>query len=437
MPEATRRLEWLRRQRETAAADVEQITTKAADEDRDLTDAEQSTCIARRSRLEDLDAEIEVEVSVVNRSAQYAELTSGIGGAPDRQQVEHVQRNAPADAPTYATPGEYLSDFCRRSEDPGARTRFEAYLRAAPAHQTTADNPGILPTPILEPVFIQQTQRRPAIEATTRRPLPGAGKTFTRPHITQNTLVGLQAAEKGELPTQTMKIDPLTVTKSTYGGVVNLSWQDRDWTDPSIMNLLVADMAGSYAQATDAAFCTYFAGSVTNTTEVGGQSTGGDYLGAIFSAAGEIFGATNALPDTIWCAPDVWGMLGSMVDTTGRPLFPTIAPGNSMGTIGPTSLSGSIAGIRLVVDKNFAAGTMIIGDSLYIETYETVGGQVSVIEPSVLGTQIAFYGYMAWMNLVPEAFIKLVDAVPPVPPTGVTATETNGGTPASGYTTAK
>ena len=131
-------------------------------------------------------------------------------------------------------------------------------------------------------------------------------------------------------------------------------------------------------------------------------------------------------------------MLGSMVDTTGRPLFPTVSPGNAMGAIQPTSFAGSIAGIRLVVDKNFPALTAILGDSLYIETYETVGGQVSVIEPSVLGTQIAFYGYMAWMNLVPEAFVKLVDLVPPVPPAGGATTQTNGGTTGTpaGYTKA-
>jgi hypothetical protein len=435
MPEATRRLDWLRRQRDTAAGDVEQITTRAADEDRDLTDAEQSTCIARRSRLEDLDAEIEVEVSVVNRSAQYAELTSGIGGAPERQQVEHVQRNAPAEAPTYATPGAYLVDYCMRASDDAARARFDAYLRAAPAHQTTAQNPGILPVPILEPVFIQQTQRRPAIEATTRRPLPAAGKSFTRPKISQHTLVGPQAAEKGDLATQVMQIDPLTVNKATYGGVVNLSWQDRDWTDPSIMDLLVSDMAGSYAQATDAAFCAYFQGSVTGTIEIGGGSAGSDWLAAIFEGAGGVFAETNALPDTLWVAPDVWGSLGSMVDTTGRPLFPTVSPGNAMGNIQPNSFASSIAGIRMVVDKNFAAGTAILGDSQFIETYETVGGQVSVIEPSVLGTQIAFYGYMAWMNLVPDAFVKLVDVVPPVV-AGTQETPTNGGTPA-GYTAAK
>jgi len=435
----SKRLDWLRRQRDTAARDVVTITERAADEDRDLSDAEQHTCESRRSRIDSLDEDIKIEVDLATRSAQYANLVADVGTAPESHDrgPERVQRAATPDV-VYPTPGAYLVDYCLRATDSGARGRFEAFLRAAPAHQTTTDNPGILPTPILEPVFIQYTSRRPAIEATTRRPMPASGKTFTRPKITQHTTVGPQAAEKTDLATQVMKIDPLTVTKSTYGGVVNLSWQDRDWTDPSIMDLLVTDMAGAYAQATDAAFCTYFDATITATTPVTDPTGGGDWLGAIFAGAASIFAATNALPDTLWVSPDVWGMLGSMVDSSGRPLFPTINPGNALGNIGPTSFSGSIAGIRLVVDKNFPANTAILGDSTFVETYETVGGQVSAVEPSVLGTQIAFYGYMAWAVLEPLAFVQFTYTPPVANGAGTQTTKdptkepTNGGSTYSG-----
>jgi hypothetical protein len=203
-----------------------------------------------------------------------------------------VERSQALEAPTYKTPGEYLVDFCLRSESPEAKARFERYLQRAVAQQTTTQTPGLLPTPILEPVFIQQTSRRPAIEACTQRPLPGPGKTFQRPKISQYTTAGPQTAEKGELPSRTLNVDPVTVTKSTYGGVVNLSWQDRDWTDPAIMNLLVSDLAASYAQATDAAFCTYFAGAVTQ-TEAAATPDGAGVLGALYAASGTAHGQTR------------------------------------------------------------------------------------------------------------------------------------------------
>jgi HK97 family phage major capsid protein len=430
MPETlsgTKRLDWLKRQMDQALADVETITSRAADEDRELSDSEQTTCEARRSRIAELEPQIQVEADLAKRSATYQDMVAHISTpAPVVERKHAVERSSQASEPVYSTPGQYLVDYLTRSEDAQAKARFDRYR--ALDHQTTAENPGLLPVPILGPVFTQQSQRRPAIEATTRRPLPGPGKTFQRPRITQNTLAGPQSAEKAELPSRNMVVDPVTVTKSTYGGAINLSWQDRDWTDPAIMDLLVSDLAASYFQETDNAFCAYFAAAVT-ATEALATPDGPGLVGAIYAATATIFGATNGMPDTLWVAPDVWGSIGGLSDTTGRQLFPSVNPSNALGSISPTSMMGTVAGMRLVVDKYLPAGTAILGDSTYVETYETVGGQVSVMEPSVLGTQMAFYGYIAWLVLDPNAFVKIT-GVPVIPlgNGGGTPEPTNGGT---------
>lgn len=420
----SKRLDWLKRQMDQALDDVETITSRAAEEDRDLSESEQATCEARRSRISELEPAIQVEADLAQRSATYQGMVANIGTAPaGEKRTQTVERSAQAET-VYQSPGQYLVDYLTRSENPEAKNRFDRYRQMA--HQTTAQNPGLLPVPILGPVFTQQSQRRPAIEATTRRPLPGPGKTFQRPRITQNTTAGPQSAEKAELPSRNMTVDPITVTKSTYGGTINLSWQDRDWTDPAIMDLLVSDMAASYFQSTDAAFCTYFAAAVTATQALV-TPDGEGLVGAIYAATATIFGATNGMPDTLWVAPDVWGSIGSLHDSSGRQLFPTVNPSNALGTISPTSMSGSVAGMRLVVDKHLPAGTAILGDSNYVETYETIGGQVSVIEPSVLGTQMAFYGYIAWLVLEADAFVKIT-GVPVIPLSTGTSEPTNGGT---------
>lgn len=438
MPDGTKRLDWLKRQMDQALSDVENITNTAADEDRDLSDAEQRTCEARRSKISELENDLKVEADLVKRSAQYQGLVADIGPALDRAPLKGqlVERQAQPEAPVYETPGQYLVDFLTRSNlnpEPNqeAARRFDAYLKRA--NQTTVQNPGLLPVPILGPVFTTQVSRRPAIEAATLRPLPAGGKTFQRPKIGQYTIAGPQSAEKAELPSQPMLINPLTVTKSTYGGYVNLSWQDRDWTDPAIMDLLVADLAASYAQATDAAFVTYFVSTVTQTEALATPDTAG-LMGAIYAATGTIYGNTNAMPDTLWVAPDVWGALGSMVDTTGRPMFPTVNPVNTFGNLAPTQVGGSVAGLRLVMDKNLPSGTAIIGDSRYVEVYESVGGQVSAIEPSILGTTVAFYGYIAWLTLEPDAFVKLT-GVPVIPLSNGGGNGGNGGTTNGGTTT--
>lgn len=414
----SKRLDWLKRQMDQALGEVETITNRAADDDRDVTDAEQRTCEARRSRIAELESELEVEADLAQRSDTYRNLVSHIGPAQDqpiRGQLVERQLSS-GEAPAYTSPGAYLVDFLTRSEDPEAAQRFSRYLERAVAHQTTTQNPGLLPVSILGPVFTQQASRRPAIESATQRPLPGTGKTFQRPKISQYTLAAVQAAEKGELASRPMLIDPITVTKSTFGGVLNLSWQDRDWSDPSIMDIIVADLAASYANATDAAFVTYFMSTVTQTQALGSADAEG-LLGAIFAATGTIFTQTNTMPDTLWVAPNVWGALGAMVDSTGRQMFATVNPVNGLGTLQPQSMTGSLAGYKLAVDKNLPAGTAILGDSTYVEVYETVGGQVSAVEPSVLGTQIGFYGYIAWLTLEAKAFVKLT-GVPVIPFSG-------------------
>jgi HK97 family phage major capsid protein len=414
----SRRLDYLRRQRENLADEVEAVTTQAADEDRDLTDAEQTTCESRRERLRSLDAEIGVEVDLAERSAQYRELSSRVGGGPSPSNGT-AERQSPSPAvPEYETPGAYLVDYLTRGKDDQARRRFGAYLERVAAHQKTTDNPGIIPEPIVGPVVGEATMLRPAFNAATSRPMPDSGIKFSRPIITQHTLVGPQAAEKTELPSRVMKIDPLEVTKNTYGGYVNLSFQNRDWTDPAILNLLISDLAGAYAMETDKAFCTYFEAAVTQTTPVATNDAKG-WLGAIYAGAGMVYTADNSMPDTLWVSPDVWASLGAMVDGSGRPMFPTISPVNAFGTVAPTTFTATVAGIRLVVDANFPALTAILGSSRRVETYEQLGGQVQATEPSLLGVQIAYYGYCAWIVLQPNAFVQFT-GIPPAPLSGRT-----------------
>jgi hypothetical protein len=52
-------------------------------------------------------------------------------------------------------------------------------------------------------------------------------------------------------------------------------------------------------------------------------------------------------------------------------------------------------------------GTCIVGPSTLFEAYEEVIGLLSVIEPSILGVEVAYGGYVAWGHLEPGAFVPL------------------------------
>ena len=430
MPSATasRRLEWLTHQREETFHELTEIGERAAGENRELTDAEQASVAQRREALGRYDDELATEAELARAQGAYLELMAGIGPTtgPDGPPAG---TGAGGHIEVYRSAGEYLYDYIASSQhfpggrDEQARARFESYR----ANMTTADTPGVLPVPILGPVWTSISSRRPAIEAATIRPLPAGGKTFQRPFVSQHTDVGNQAAEKTALPSQALKIDPKTVTKMTRGGWINLSFQDRDWTDPAILDILVADLAAMYAQDTDDQFTDDLVAGVTQTVPVDTNDAVG-WLTAIYQAAAMVAGPDNRMANTIWVSVDVWAILGALVDTAGRPLFPTVAPGNAMGAITPTNMfQGSVAGLRLAVDGHFPAGTAIIGDNAAVEFYETVGGQVQAVEPSLLGVAIAFYGYMADCIIAPTALVKLTPPVVPLGTSGGTGTG-NGGT---------
>lgn len=396
-------------------AEIDGITTRAAEEDRPLSDAERASCERKREAITELDADIAVEVQAGESRAHYEELMARVDTTPVTT-TQAVSRAAPDDV-DFASPGEYLSTFfaARKDHDTAAANRLERY-RQQRANQTTAENPGLLPTPIIAPLLQTVDARRPAIDAATRRPLPnGAGKSFTRPIVSGHTSVGLQAAEKTALLSSPMTVDEITVTRTTHGGAVNLSWQDRDWTDPAVLNVLLSDLSAGYAASTDRAFCAELESRVTQTVYATTGATPAvsdptSWIRAIYEAAAIVFNAGNATPNTMWVSSSVWAQLGSLVDGAGRPLFPTVAPSNALGGINPTSTDGSVAGFRLVVDGNLSDGTAILGDALNAEFYEQVGGMVSALEPNILGTSVAFYGYAASVITRPSTFVKIISA---------------------------
>jgi hypothetical protein len=64
---------------------------------------------------------------------------------------------------------------------------FNARLRAAAPDVVTSDLPGILPTPIVAPIYNNFRGLRPVIDAVGVRQMPAGGKVFIRPVVTTHT----------------------------------------------------------------------------------------------------------------------------------------------------------------------------------------------------------------------------------------------------------
>jgi len=69
-------------------------------------------------------------------------------------------------------------------------------LKAAAPDIVTTDTPGILPTPIVAPVYNNFIGRRPVIDAVGLKAMPGGGKVFIRPEVTTHVSIGASIAEQ-------------------------------------------------------------------------------------------------------------------------------------------------------------------------------------------------------------------------------------------------
>jgi len=282
-------------------------------------------------------------------------------------------------------------------------------IRAAAPDVITSDIPGVLPLPIVSPVYNNFIGRRPVIDAIGAKAMPQGGKVFIRPEVTTHTSIGNQATENTALTQGTFVITDNQVTKGTYGGYVTLSEQSIDWSQPEIISLVLDDMARIYANATDNVAADNLASGASVTRDFSGAS-GADpsyWVSWIYGAASTILSSSNGnLPTHLFLAPNVWASLSSLSDTADRPLFPNVGPMNAFGGSNANSTDMMAFGLKVVVDRNFAASTVIVGDPSGYEIFEQQKGAISIDVPSTLSRTIAFRGYLATLMIDSSKFVK-------------------------------
>ena len=79
---------------------------------------------------------------------------------------------------------------------------------------------------------------------------------------------------------------------------------------------------------------------------------------------------------------------------------------NAFGDLGPAQYAGNAFGLQVVVDRNFASGTAIVGDASGYELFEQQKGTMSIESPSTLSRTIALRGYFAALMIDETKFVK-------------------------------
>jgi hypothetical protein len=390
-------IERLERDLEERSAFIQGMIGSAQDGNRDITQNEKELIETAKVRVDQLTDQLEML-----RAASASTI-----GARDKirvisEEIMTMRRNVDNGPVEYRSAGAYILDvYAAGTGDRPAKERLDLFLRTA-AHQKTSDNLGIIPDPIVGPVLNFIDAARPLV--TFDGPQPLTTQTFYRPKVTQHTTVakqgsgGLAADEKAELSSQKMLITRITGTAVTYGGYVNVSRQNMDFSSPQAMDAVINDLAAQYAIATEAAFGALLIASA-NTIELAPVATGTN------PSATEATAALWAAVAAVYTACKGQGRVALAVSpgklSAWASLFAPVNPTNAQSTgfragdFGQ-GVIGQISGIPVIMSAGIAGAATDFGvvfSTAAIEAYEQRVGSLQAVEPSVLGVQVAYAGY--------------------------------------------
>ena len=280
------------------------------------------------------------------------------------------------------------------------RAYHKSPIEAAAGDVVSSNVAGIVPLPLLGPVFADINYISPLLTAVGTRAMPGGGtgSSFIRPTWTTHPTVTEQAAQLDAVSATTSVIASNTVTKKSFAGATTLSYQTVDFTDPAAMAVIMQDLAGQYLRAIDNFACDNL---VTAASADGvWDLTVADLLKSIYDCAVTTVAATNFLPTHIAVDPATWGLMMQLTDDQKRPIFGYTGGGlNAFNAIGNGGINAfqnaNPLGLQIVVDNNFAAKTMVIFNSNAYEIYRQDRGLLSVENPSTISRTMSMFGYAA------------------------------------------
>jgi HK97 family phage prohead protease len=285
-------------------------------------------------------------------------------------------------------------------------------LVAALAIGTVSENTGMVPPNYLRDVIGVIDSSRPFIDSIERAPLPASGLKIYTPVLGAQAIVG-QTAEGVEYASQDTAVtfQEDNIVKFAGANVINQEVLDR--SDPSFLDLLIRELAASYAQKTDA----YAAKIAVNNC---GSTSAASIYASIAKGIADSYNVMRFTPNRLMVAPsggedgiDFAGLLGAVAD--GRPLFAAAAPQNAAGLITQGSTNGTVAGLDLVVDPNYTGDNSnvkygLVYPSAAMRFHESGLFDIRANIVANGRVEIGLYGYAAVVNRYPTAFRGLTVA---------------------------
>jgi HK97 family phage prohead protease len=372
------------------AIDSARVSEIAASETSENSEATAEETTTQEEKVSDITSEAPIATEAVE-AAQSPVVTA-----------QYVAYTKPR-VDTNVTAGQFVAAQVRAIQGDTDARDLVAALQIA----TTTENTGVVPPNYLRDVIGVIDSSRPFIDSIERAPLPATGMKIFTPVLGNQAIVA-QTAEGVEAASQDTAVtyQEDSVVKFFGANRVNVELLDR--SDPSFLDLLVRELAASYAQKTDA-----YASNIAAHNSA--ASTGSSIYKAIADGIADSYNVMRFTPNRLLVAPgsgingiDFAGLLGA-VDGSNRPLFAAAAPQNAAGLMTQGSTNGTVAGLSLVVDPNYTGNNSgdkyaLVYPSAAMRFHESGTFELRANIVPNGQVEIGLYGYVAVVNRYPTAF---------------------------------
>jgi HK97 family phage major capsid protein len=365
-----------REQYDALKSSIEGIQERAAQENRDLDEAELTSVRAQAEQAKTLAAEITDLTEIENRNAAVASLAASIADAPEARSDNGAVRVGTTTAKD-RDPGHYRRDgghsffgdlFAARSlQDETALRRLTEHNRAL---DMAGEGAGVVPPVWMSSEFAELARQGRRVASAVRNIPINSAAAISIPR--QTTGVDAKVVEQGSenaaydwdgSDAWASAVDTVT-PKATTGGQI-VSRQMLDSSNPAVDALIYGDLVASYSQKVEkkvvdamvAAAGSAIATFASEATDYDTGRTDGDKSDDLVDLAMAVRQARKLPADVLIVAVSRYGQLLKLKDTTNRPLIPgdSGGPMNVIGT-GSVAVDGRVHGLGVIATDGLSGG---------------------------------------------------------------------------------
>ena len=345
------------------------------------------------------------EISMENTTPDYTSAIEEVRNHAEqlerRLDVITSEKTAATSAPKFRSFGEYVKAVA--SGDVEAHREYTG--------PTTADT--IMKNAWVTDVIQVLNAGRPTWTALSSAGLPADGNNVEYPVRVTNTMdVDVQAAEGDTLAYGSIEITSATSPIRTFGGYTNMSRQLVERSSVNYVDAAFRAMVAKYAAVTNAAARTHLGTAAGFNSSSLAAFDADHILEVLADCAIKVNGDTGKALEFILVSADVFKAVAKVTDGSNRPLLGNAgATVNTFGSINPVGLTGSILGLPVVLDPSLANGSLYVGNSSAVTTFESAGAPLRLTDADItnLTNTMSVYGYAAIASLDPKAMVKVAN----------------------------